>query len=183
MLDGLRYRDGLLLIDPVVQALRSGDLKLPGHRDQAIPIEIEPFRVQTVLAHPAHGQEMGGIALLPDENVPGPGRNRHYFDVGPVPDGEGRKGLRVDVPHRLALIARTATDTATIVLHLRVDDPIATNFLNKRQIGLGSGRILKWIRDPGFRTTSLPCRCRRCTCCWCRGCRECRPVRWRPNWQ
>jgi len=146
MLDGLRYCDGLLLVNAIVEALGAGDLELAGHRDEAIPVQIEP-----IPAGRGDGKEVRRVGLLPDEDVPGPRRYGDDLHVGAILGG---KRIRKGLPHRLALIASTAADTAAIVLHLRVDDPIATNFLNKRRFGLRAQLYRTW--DWGYPTLQMP---------------------------
>lgn len=144
MLDGLRYCDGLLLVDAIVEAFGAGDLKLAGHGDEAIPVQIESI---PAVAR-GNGKEVRRIGQLADENVPRPCRYGDDFHIGAILGG---KRIRVGLPHRLALIARTAADTAPIVLHLRVDDPIATNFLNKTRFAI-SYRTL----DSQYPTLQMP---------------------------
>lgn len=126
MLYGLRYFDGLLLIEAIVEALRAGNLKLTGHRDQAVAIQMELVTLRLT-----DRQEVWRIRQLLDQYVTCSCRYADDLHVDTIADIER---FAVDLLYGLALITSTATDTATIVLHVRVNDPIATNFLNERLV-------------------------------------------------
>lgn len=123
MLYWLRYFDGLLLVQPIVKALGPGDLEFAGHGDQAVAIQIKLVALRS-----SDGQKVRRVGQLLDQYVARPSRYADDLFVDAVAHVEG---LTVDLFYGLALITSTATDTATIVLHVRVNDPIATNFLNE----------------------------------------------------
>lgn len=123
MLYGLRYFDGLLLVLPIVEALGSSDLEFAGHGDQAVAVQVKLIALRS-----PDGQKVRRIGQLLDQYVSGPSRYGDDLLVDAVAHIES---LTVDLLYGLALITSTATDTATIVLHVRVNDPIATNFLNE----------------------------------------------------
>lgn len=126
MLYGLRYFDGLLLVEAIVKALGAGDLEFARHGDQTIAIQMELVTLRLT-----DGQEMRRIGQLLDQDVT---RSRRYADDLHIDAVGDIERFAVDLLYGLALITSTATDTATIVLHVRVNDPIATNFLNERLV-------------------------------------------------
>lgn len=126
MLYGLRYFDGLLLVEAIVEALGAGDLEFARHGDKTIAIQMELVTLRLT-----DGQEVRRISQLLDQYVT---RSRRYADDLHIDAIGDIERFAVDLLYGLALITSTATDTATIVLHVRVNDPIATNFLNERLV-------------------------------------------------
>lgn len=175
MLYGLWYFYNFLIIHTIIETLCTGYEKLPRHWYQTITIQIEDATIGF-----GHTKEMWWISQFLYDNVSGFSWQNHNFDIT---FGYFQRFIEYRF-NRFTLISWTATDAATIILHIRIDNPIATNFLKNITFSGDHGRLWNysgWILVV-VELIYSPCKCHQYTCYWCPVYMVCHPAPYHPSW-